>query len=32
MLNSPLEQFEIIVLKPYFLGNLDLSITNAALL
>lgn len=28
---SPLEQFEIIVLKPFFLGTLDLSFTNAAL-
>lgn len=28
---SPLEQFEIIVLKPYFFKGLDLSLTNAAL-
>lgn len=28
---SPLEQFEIIVLKPYFLKGFDVSFTNAAL-
>jgi hypothetical protein len=28
---SPLEQFEIIVLKPFLLAGLDLSFTNAAL-
>jgi len=31
MLHSPLEQFEIIVLKPFLLGAIDLSFTNAAL-
>jgi ATP synthase subunit 6 len=27
---SPLEQFEIIVLKPFLLGNFDISLTNVA--
>jgi len=31
MLYSPLEQFEIIVLKPLFLGQNDISFTNSAL-
>jgi ATP synthase subunit 6 len=28
---SPLEQFEIIVLRPFLLGSIDVSVTNAAL-
>lgn len=31
MLYSPLEQFELLILRPLFIGSLDLSITNATL-